>query len=503
MGSQQQPVRQHRAAHCPLNMNILSLLLLTWLGMASSFSRVARVQMIQRQSCYFTPYDKQLTCQCTNHQTVTFLGLKLMFFIKEKGQEVRSVLISSCPDVMIGLDLTGVNPKSIPIKFKNCGKISFSYINFDRQFSGGQLLKFNMETVNSVKMEDLDVRDALQIKTNKVKEIVIKSSNFTHLPLPGLEIRNADKLSISDSYFLRISAGSVTVKSAKEVEVINNVFSLNAIQVVKSNKGSRLYISCNRLIGASQSPECVFTTTVAPVRTSPSTTSTTTSMTTTTTPISITTAARTGPETSSELTTNDLKNEKEEFISMEMLIGLVIGVTLLIIVLLIVVIVLCCKKQRRRKKTSSNSPEATEKQEILPEKIENADSGNDSSTSLESPKSPERQSLLEEDKNVENLTSLIEASKPKFSSPVWLDEIQNNKIFNKQRSINTELETQRNSRPFPVRSISEIIDSESEPEVEVDSPSNPPVVIEDSKGGERGESSPSVRELLPTTQTDL
>lgn len=86
--SQQQPVRQHRAAHCPLNMNILSLLLLTWLGMASSFSRVARVQMIQRQSCYFTPYDKQLTCQCTNHQTVTFLGLKLMFFIKEKGQEV-------------------------------------------------------------------------------------------------------------------------------------------------------------------------------------------------------------------------------------------------------------------------------------------------------------------------------------------------------------------------------------------------------------------------------
>ena len=171
-----------------------------------------------------------------------------------------------------------------------------------------------------------------------------------------------------------------------------------------------------------------------------------------------------------------------------------IGVTLLVIVLLIVVIVLCCKKQRRRKKTSSNSPEATETQEILPEKIENADSGNNSSSSLESPKSPERQSLLEDDKNLENLNSLIEASKPKFSSPVWLDEIQNNKIFNKQRSINTEVEAQRNSRPFPVRSISEIIDSDSEPEQEVDSPTNPPVVIGDSNG---------VRELLPTTQTDL
>ena len=84
------------------------------------------------------------------------------------------------------------------------------------------------------------------IKTNKVKEIIITNSRFTHIPLPGLVINDADKLSITDNYFHRISAGSVTVKSAKEVEVINNVFSLNAIQVVKSNKGSRLYISCNR-----------------------------------------------------------------------------------------------------------------------------------------------------------------------------------------------------------------------------------------------------------------
>merc|ERR1719219_1806818 len=196
----------------------------------------------------------------------------------------------------------------------------------------------------------------------------------------------------------------------------------------------------------------------------------TSTSTSTSSPPAITTAARTGPETSSQLTTNDLKNEKEEFISMEMLIGLVIGVALLVLVLLLVVIVLCCKRQRRRKKTSSSSPEGTEKQEILPEKIENADSGNNSSSSLESPKSPERQSLLEEDKNLENLNSLIEAAKPKFSSPVWLDEIQNNKIFNKQRSINTEMEAQRSSRPFPVRSISEIIDSDSEPELEADKP---------------------------------
>ena len=81
--------------------------------------------------------------------------------------QVRSVLIKSCEDLMVGLDLTGVNPMEIPIKFKNCGKISFSYINFDQQFSGGQLLELVMETVSSVKLEGLDVKDALQVRSRK------------------------------------------------------------------------------------------------------------------------------------------------------------------------------------------------------------------------------------------------------------------------------------------------------------------------------------------------
>ena len=35
----------------------------------------------------------------------------------------------------------------------------------------------------------------------------------------------------------------------------------------------------------------------------------------------------------------------------------------------------------------------------------------------------------------EETEHVVETSKPKFSSPIWLDEIHNNKIFNKQRSI--------------------------------------------------------------------
>ena len=47
-----------------------------------------REEMIQRQACSFTPYSKQLTCRCIDHETNSALKLELSFFIIDKGQEV-------------------------------------------------------------------------------------------------------------------------------------------------------------------------------------------------------------------------------------------------------------------------------------------------------------------------------------------------------------------------------------------------------------------------------
>ena len=73
-------------------MSHLSMLVL--LPLVSGMYQPPRVNMIQRQSCYYVPYSKQLTCQCTGEDTNTntFLNIRLMFFIKEKGQEVRNSL---------------------------------------------------------------------------------------------------------------------------------------------------------------------------------------------------------------------------------------------------------------------------------------------------------------------------------------------------------------------------------------------------------------------------
>ena len=125
-------------------------------------------------------------------------------------------------------------------------------------------------------------------------------------------------------------------------------------------------------------------------------------------------------------------------------------------------------KARKKREKSKEAEIYEEKVEIVTEKDADKDSGNNSGEGLE--ESEEKDSLLMPETQEEEPQHLVEASKPKFSSPIWLDEIHNNKIFNKQRSIiNTEnlVNTpNRPGRPFPVRSISEIIEPESESEDE-------------------------------------
>jgi hypothetical protein len=234
--------------------------------------------------------------------------------------------------------------------------------------------------------------------------------------------------------------------------VVNNQFNINAIQVVKTNEGSSLYISCNRLLGVPSSPECVSTSTLQPSPVSmvstPSTIATTISM-----------------STLPPITTNTILSESHSSeVSLELLIGLVVGVCVLFIVLFFIVMYLCCK---RKKKVKSKEKEIDEeKVEIVTEKDADKDSGNNSGDGLE--ESEEKDSLLMPETPEEEPEHLVEASKPRFSSPIWLDEIHNNKIFNKQRSIintdNLVNTPNRPDRPFPVRSISEIIEQESESE---------------------------------------
>ena len=88
-----------------------------------------------------------------------------------------------------------------------------------------------------------------------------------------------------------------------------------------------------------------------------------------------------------------------------------------------------------------------EEKEVEPkEGQQDTDSGNNTAESCSD--CEERKSLLtplegkEEEEEKEEVEEdeggLVEAQKPRFNSPVWLEDIHSNKLFNKQKSILTE-----------------------------------------------------------------
>ena len=87
-----------------------------------------------------------------------------------------------------------------------------------------------------------------------------------------------------------------------------------------------------------------------------------------------------------------------------------------------------------------------EEKEVETKETQDTDSGNNTADSCSD--CEERKSLLtplvgkeevgEGEKEDEDEGGLVEAQKPRFNSPVWLEDIHSNKLFNKQKSILTE-----------------------------------------------------------------
>ena len=62
--------------------------------------------------------------------------------------------------------------------------------------------------------------------------------------------------SLIDSVFSNTASGSISVDTVEEVEIVNNQFSRDIIEVLKTKNSPNLYISCNRLLGETVNLEC-------------------------------------------------------------------------------------------------------------------------------------------------------------------------------------------------------------------------------------------------------
>ena len=255
-----------------------------------------------------------------------------------------------------------------------------------------------------------------------MKYFLLESSTFSHLPPNSVTIERTSKVSIKDCIFLRLSSGSVKIKKTKQVEVINNELSINAIKAISASEGSHLFISCNRLLGDPIAPECLPTTT---------TTNTTTTMATMETTFLTSSSALL-----SRLDSNEGKDDSSDLVAVETLVGVVTGALVVLTILIIVIVVLVWRRNHFIPSHRSEDYILHSEDPIHPPSI---------------PVPPPMPPAPLYDPSQQKTMSGGQTSALKIAHPVWLDEIQNNPIFNRQRHKLTE-------EGLPLRSISGIIE---------------------------------------------
>jgi len=355
--------------------------------------------------------------------------------------------------------LKSVNPTDISFKLQDCGTIRLEEVTFEPLYAGQQLLSLEVSSVLIFILHNLEIEEAFQVNGSNIKEFLISDVTFSHIPENGLIFDRTDKLSIKDSVFKRISPASITAVGSKDILILNNQFNINAVEVIKASKGSKLYISCNRLLAEPLNPECVTTTTVTE---SPPTSPTVTRE-------SYPSEVYQPPEVSE-------KQIEESWVTVELVIGVTVGGFLVLFLLIIVIIFIMCNYKKKGKTKTKDSTISDCDTENLCNEPQSVTETEEAKVDL----NDEKESDTEEDillRQGNKETVVVDETRPRFSSPVWLSEIQDNKVFNKQKSmnnnpkedvkqssvVNDNIETpMRKGRPFPVRSISEIIDDDSD-----------------------------------------
>ena len=73
------------------------------------------------------------------------------------------VNVSSCQDLVVSLDVVGVNPTNIKINFKNSQKIRIDQILFDSRYADNQKLSINFYNVDTFSFIGLDVKEAIEV----------------------------------------------------------------------------------------------------------------------------------------------------------------------------------------------------------------------------------------------------------------------------------------------------------------------------------------------------
>ena len=163
-------------------------------------------------------YDMKLTCRCDQMESAASLDLKLAYYVYNRpGPEFRMVYIQHCSELYVRLDFRGVDATNFPIYFRSLQKLHIEAINFEPIYRDRQELQLHFYNVQQISLEDLFIQDTFRMHAENIKEARIANSTFTHIPVKGMIISQANLLVIQDSTFIRVARQSIIVEKTKKV----------------------------------------------------------------------------------------------------------------------------------------------------------------------------------------------------------------------------------------------------------------------------------------------
>ena len=89
--------------------------------------------------------------------------------------QITSILLHSCPDLLLHLDFHGVNPTPIQTTVKNSQDIRIESVSFDQKYKDRQRLKMAFSNVGSATFSSLSITEALEVR---VFVVVLQYTNI-------------------------------------------------------------------------------------------------------------------------------------------------------------------------------------------------------------------------------------------------------------------------------------------------------------------------------------
>ena len=77
--------------------------------------------------------------------------------------QITSILLHSCPDLLLHLDCLGVNPTQIQMMVKNIQTIRIESVTFDTKYQGRQRLRMAFSNLGSATLSNLSIREAVEV----------------------------------------------------------------------------------------------------------------------------------------------------------------------------------------------------------------------------------------------------------------------------------------------------------------------------------------------------